>query len=124
MNDDRMFNKFLDMLCRVQFNLPLFDVLHEIPIYAKYIKEIVENKIRFIEFETMALTEECISITQKKLQQYLKDPGSFAFLVRIDEVDVRRALCDLEESIYLMPLSVFSLLGVGYPKPTIHIVIS
>nr|XP_016473344.1 PREDICTED: uncharacterized protein LOC107795262 [Nicotiana tabacum] len=38
-NDGRMFNKFLSMLSLVQLNIPLVDVLHEIPKYAKYIKD-------------------------------------------------------------------------------------
>ncbi|XP_019248701.1 PREDICTED: uncharacterized protein LOC109227967 [Nicotiana attenuata] len=46
-NDDRMFSKFLSMLSQVQLNIPLVDVLREIP------------KV------------------QNKLPQKLKDPGSF-----------------------------------------------
>lgn len=49
----------------------------------------------------------------------MKDPGSFTILVRIGEGDVRRVLRDLGASINLMPLSVFSQLGLGYPRPTI-----
>ncbi|XP_070032117.1 uncharacterized protein [Nicotiana tomentosiformis] len=45
------------------------------PKYAKYIKDIVENKRRLTEFETMALTEECSPRIQSKLPQKLKDPG-------------------------------------------------
>ncbi|XP_070019870.1 uncharacterized protein [Nicotiana sylvestris] len=55
-NDDRMFTKFLSMLIQVQLNIPLVDVLHEIPKYAKYIKDIVAHKRRLTEFETVAHT--------------------------------------------------------------------
>nr|XP_016451768.1 PREDICTED: uncharacterized protein LOC107776393 [Nicotiana tabacum] len=58
-NDDRMFTKFLSMLSQVQLNIPLVDVLWEIPRYAKYIKDIVSHKRRLTDFETVALTEEC-----------------------------------------------------------------
>ncbi|XP_070040983.1 uncharacterized protein [Nicotiana tomentosiformis] len=66
-SDDRMFNKFLDMLIQIKLNLPLVDVLREIPKYAKYIKDIGVNKRRLTEFETMALTEECTLRIQKTL---------------------------------------------------------
>nr|XP_009786564.1 PREDICTED: uncharacterized protein LOC104234659 [Nicotiana sylvestris] len=42
----------------VQLNIPLVDVLREIPKFSKYIKDIVAHKRRLTEFETVALTEE------------------------------------------------------------------
>nr|XP_016459912.1 PREDICTED: uncharacterized protein LOC107783457 [Nicotiana tabacum] len=73
-NDDQRFNKFLSMLSQVQLNIPLVDVLREIP--------------------------------------------NFTIPVRIGNSDVGRALCDLGESINLMPLSLFKQLGLGAPRPT------
>uniref|UniRef100_A0A1S3ZM13 Aspartic peptidase DDI1-type domain-containing protein n=1 Tax=Nicotiana tabacum TaxID=4097 RepID=A0A1S3ZM13_TOBAC len=99
-NDDHMFNKFLSMLSQVQLNIPLVDVLREIPKYAKYIKDIVAHKRKLTEFETVALTED------------------FTIPVRIGNNDVGRALCDLGASINLMPLSLFKQLGLGAPRPT------
>ncbi|XP_070024997.1 uncharacterized protein [Nicotiana sylvestris] len=117
-NADRMFSKFLSMLSQVQLNIPLVDVLREIPKYAKYIKDIVSHKKRLTEFETVALTEECTSRVQNKLPQKLKDPGSFTIPVCIGNVDVGRGLCDLGASINLMTLSLFKQLGLGAPRPT------
>ncbi|XP_070003121.1 uncharacterized protein [Nicotiana sylvestris] len=106
------------MLSQVQLNIPLIDVLREIPKYAKYIKDTVAHKRRLTEFETVALTEECTSRVQNKLPQKLKDPGSFTIPVRIGNIDVGRALCNLGASINLMPLSLFKQLGLGDPRPT------
>ncbi|XP_070040059.1 uncharacterized protein [Nicotiana tomentosiformis] len=103
-NDDCMFNKFLSMLSQVQLNIPLVDVLREIPKHAKYIKDIVSHKRRLTEF-IVSLTEECTSRVQNKLPQKLKDPISFTIHVRIGNIDVGRALCDLG--------------GLGAPRPTI-----
>nr|XP_016491755.1 PREDICTED: uncharacterized protein LOC107811359 [Nicotiana tabacum] len=102
--DDRMFNKFLSMLSQVQLNIPLVDVLRGIQKYAKYIKDIVAHKRRLAKFET--------------LPQKLKDPGNFTIPVRIGNIDVERALCDLGASINLMSLSLFKKLGLGAPRPT------
>ncbi|XP_070017349.1 uncharacterized protein [Nicotiana sylvestris] len=59
--DNTAYKKFLDILKKVLINNPLVDILQEVPKYAKYIKDIVENKRRLTEFETMALTKECSS---------------------------------------------------------------
>ncbi|XP_070013252.1 uncharacterized protein [Nicotiana sylvestris] len=106
------------MLKQIHLNIPLIDMLRDVPKYAKYIKDIVANKMRLIEFETVVLTKECTSRIQHKLPQKLKDPGSFTITVRIGEFNVGRALCSLGASINLMPLSVFKQLGLGAPRPT------
>ncbi|XP_016485221.1 uncharacterized protein LOC107805662 [Nicotiana tabacum] len=106
------------MLKQIHLNIPLVDMLREVPNYAKYIKDTVANKRRLTEFETVELTKECTSRIQHKLPQKLKDRGSFTIPVRIGEFDVGRALCDLGASINLMPLSVFKQLGLGAPRPT------
>ncbi|XP_070028855.1 uncharacterized protein [Nicotiana sylvestris] len=71
-----------------------------------------------MKFETVALTEECTSRVQNKLPQKLKDPGSFTIPIRIGNIDVGRALCNLGESINLIPLSLFKQLDLGAPRPT------
>ncbi|KAK4733941.1 hypothetical protein R3W88_008202 [Solanum pinnatisectum] len=59
--EDECFGKFLSLLKQVHINLPLVDVLQGIPRYAKYVKEIVANKRRLTEYETVALNEACNS---------------------------------------------------------------
>nr|XP_009602796.1 uncharacterized protein LOC104097882 [Nicotiana tomentosiformis] len=81
--DNVSYKKFLDILKQVQINIPLVDILQEVPKYAKYIKDIVANKRRLNEFKTVALIEECSSRIQTKLPQKLKDPGSFTIQISI-----------------------------------------
>ncbi|XP_070039475.1 uncharacterized protein [Nicotiana tomentosiformis] len=118
-NDDCMFNKFLSLLSQVQLNTPFVDVLCEIPKYAKYIKDIVALKRRLTEFNRTTHTEECTSTVKNKLPQKLKDPGSFTIPVRIGNIDMGPALCDLGVSINVMPLSLFKKLDLGAPRSTI-----
>ena len=80
--------------------------------------EILSNKRKLEEHETVALTEECSAILQKKLLPKLKDPGSFMIPCTISDTFFDKALCDLGASINLMPLSVFRKLGLGEAKPT------
>ncbi|KAK4730245.1 hypothetical protein R3W88_023233 [Solanum pinnatisectum] len=100
--EDEYFGKFLSLLKQVHINLPLVDVLQGIPRYAKYVNEIVANKMRLTEYETIALTEKYSSRIQNRLPSKLKDPG----------------LCDLGASINLMPTCLYKNLGLGSPKPT------
>ncbi|XP_016489672.1 uncharacterized protein LOC107809535 [Nicotiana tabacum] len=99
-------------------NIPLVEVLQAVPKYAKYLRDIVANKRRLIEFETVALTEECSTRVQSKLPPKLKDPGCFTIPLAIGKYEVGIALCILGVRINLMPLSVFKLLDLGAPKPT------
>ncbi|XP_062106047.1 uncharacterized protein LOC133817516 [Humulus lupulus] len=88
------------------------------PSYVKFMKEILSNKRKMGDYETVALTEECSAILQRKLPQKLRDPGSFTIPCTIGEFECKHALCDLGASINLMPLSVFRRLGLGEARPT------
>nr|XP_016464238.1 PREDICTED: uncharacterized protein LOC107787215 [Nicotiana tabacum] len=52
------------------------------------------------------------------LVDVLREIPNFMIPVRIGNVDVGRALCDLEARINLMPLSLFKQLVLGAPRPT------
>ena len=47
------------------------------PSYVKFMKDILANKRKLSDYETVALSEECSAILQKKLPPKLKDLGSF-----------------------------------------------
>ncbi|XP_061352468.1 uncharacterized protein LOC133297362 [Gastrolobium bilobum] len=86
--------------------------------YAKFMKELLSRKHKLQEFETVALTEECSAIIQKKLPPKLRDPGSFNISIAIGNINVGRALCDLGASINLVPLFVMKSLRISELKPT------
>ncbi|KAJ4961447.1 hypothetical protein NE237_021357 [Protea cynaroides] len=71
------------------------DALAQIPAYAKFLKEIMSNKWKLEDYETIALTDECSAVIQNKLPPKLRDPWSFSIPCTIGEVDFSRALCDL-----------------------------
>ncbi|KAJ4967096.1 hypothetical protein NE237_018945 [Protea cynaroides] len=49
------------------FNSRGQDALAQIPAYAKFLKEIMSNKRKLEDYETIALTEECSAVIQNKL---------------------------------------------------------
>nr|XP_016472959.1 PREDICTED: uncharacterized protein LOC107794913 [Nicotiana tabacum] len=70
------------------------------------------------QFETVALTEECIAKVESKLPPKLKDPGSFTIPLSLGKQEVGRSLGDLGASINLMPSFLFKQLGLGVLRPT------
>ncbi|XP_042067440.1 uncharacterized protein LOC121810774 [Salvia splendens] len=54
---DAQFSRFLDIFRKVQINIPLVEALQQMPSYAKFLKDVVSNKRRWMEYETVNLTE-------------------------------------------------------------------
>lgn len=88
------------------------------PSYTKFLKEILSNKRKLQDEETVALNVECSAMVQSKLPPKLGDPGSFCIPCTIGTTTFKKALCDLGASVSLMPKSVFDKLGCGTLKPT------
>ena len=81
-------------------------------------KEILANKRKMSNYETVVLSKECSSIFQKKLPPKLKDPGSFTIPCSIGNSIFEKALSDHGAIINLMPLFIFRKLGLGEANPT------
>ncbi|XP_052118241.1 uncharacterized protein LOC127747744 [Arachis duranensis] len=88
------------------------------PLYAKFLKELMTKKRSWKNNETVVLTEECSVIIQHKLPQKLKDPGSFQIPCIIGKTIVEKALCDLGASINLMSLAMMKEMKIEEAKPT------
>ena len=64
---DKQFSKFLEVFKKLHINIPFVEALEQMPSYVKFMKEILSKKRRLEDFETVALTEECSAILQRKL---------------------------------------------------------
>ena len=83
------------------------------PSYAKFLKEILPNKRKLEEHETIALTEECSAAIQNKHPAKLKDLGSFSIPCLIENVFINCAFCELASNVSFMPLSMHGNLELG-----------
>jgi len=110
---DLQFGKFLELLKKLYINISFTEALIQMSSYAKFLKEILSNKRKLEEHETVALTKECSAVIQNKLPAKLKDPDSFLIPCLIGNVLLDCALCDLRSSVSLMPLSLCEKLGLG-----------
>ncbi|XP_016199695.1 uncharacterized protein LOC107640705 [Arachis ipaensis] len=101
---DQQFPKFFEIIRKLEINIPLAEALEQMPLYAKFLKELITKKRSWHEKEIVILTQECGAIIQKGLPPKLKDPGSFLIQCTIGNMAIDKALCDLGASINLMPL--------------------
>ncbi|XP_061359828.1 uncharacterized protein LOC133303874 [Gastrolobium bilobum] len=110
--------RFLDIFKKLHINIPFAEALASMLNYAKFIKDLLSRKHKLQECQTVALTEKCSAIIQKKFPRKRRDPGSFYIPIVIGNKNVGKTLCDLRASINLMPLSVYKSLGTSELKPT------
>ena len=115
---DEQFAHFLNMFKKLKINFPFTDALAQMPNYVKFMKEIMSNKKKLEAYGIVNLTKNCSAVIQRKLPKKLKDLGSFNIPCIIGEHTFSKTLCDLRESINLMPFSVAKNLNLGQNTPT------
>ncbi|XP_057744654.1 uncharacterized protein LOC130962461 [Arachis stenosperma] len=62
------------------------------PLYAKFMKELLTHKRNWKEQEIVVLTKECSAIIQHNLPEKMPDPGSFVIPCTIGDVTIQKAL--------------------------------
>nr|XP_048319557.1 uncharacterized protein LOC125418899 [Ziziphus jujuba var. spinosa] len=66
-NLDSQFAKFLEIFKKIHINILFADALEQMPNYAKLMKELMSNKRKWDDNETVKLTEGCSMIIQRKI---------------------------------------------------------
>ncbi|XP_050111761.1 uncharacterized protein LOC126590320 [Malus sylvestris] len=110
---DKSFKEIFDILSKVNVNLPLLDVIRNMPAYGKFFKELNNYKRNYGPNEKVMVSENVSVVLQRKLPPKLKDPGSFSINITIGDKLVEKTMLDLGASINLMPYSVHLQLGLG-----------
>ena len=115
---EEQFSGFLDIFKKIEINIPFAEVINQMPIYEKFMKEILNKKRKIAEEGIVNLTATCSAIIQQQLRAKMKDPGSFTIPCSIGKYEFKKTLCDSGASIKLMPLSVMKRLSLGELTPT------
>ena len=110
--------EILEVLRQVKVNIPLLDMIKQVPTYAKFLKDLCTLKRRLNVDKTAFLTEQVSSIIQHRTLVKYKDPGSPTISVNIGGTCVDKALLDLGANVNLLPYSVYKQLSLGELKPT------
>ncbi|XP_047256197.1 uncharacterized protein LOC124888956 [Capsicum annuum] len=98
--DDKKEEVFMAVIKRLTVTVPLMEALEQMPSYAKFMKDL-----------------------RRKKRKKKPDPGVFTILCTMGSIKFTRALCDLGESINLMPFEIYKNLGLRDPTlTTMHLV--
>ncbi|WJZ91016.1 hypothetical protein VitviT2T_010128 [Vitis vinifera] len=111
-------SEILEVLRQVKVNIPLLDMIKQVPTYAKFLKDLCTVKRGLQVTKNAFLTEQVSAIIQSKSPVKYKDPGCPTISVNIGGTHVEKALLDLGASVNLLPYSVYKQLGLGGLKPT------
>nr|XP_016502051.1 PREDICTED: uncharacterized protein LOC107820303 [Nicotiana tabacum] len=87
--------------------------------YAKMMKDLMSQKFDFQDLSTLTLTQTYSAVVTRPMTQKMSDLGSFTIPCTIGIYTFAKALCDLGASINLMPLAVYTKLGIGRARPTL-----
>lgn len=107
-----------ELLKKLHINIPFTKSITQMPLYTKFLQEILTNKRKIDANGTEELTEGCNAIIQNKMAIKMKDLVSLSIPHVIDNHIIDKTLCDLGASVCLMPLSIFKRLNIGELKPT------
>ena len=115
---EEQFARFLETFQKLEISMPFTEVVTQMPLYAKFLKDMLSKKRKIVEEGIVNLTATCSAVMKKDLPEKMKDPGSFAIPCIIGGVEIQKALCDSGASINLMPISVAKQLSLGELIPT------
>ncbi|CAN6440481.1 unnamed protein product [Victoria cruziana] len=109
----------LEMFRAVCINLPLLDVISQVPAYARFLKELCTKKRRSRKIpESILLSEETSSFVQRRIPQKLEDLGAPFIPCVTGVIHIERALLDLGVSVNVLPGYFYDAFQLGGMKPT------
>ena len=62
---EEQFSKFLDIFKKIEINIPFAEVISQMPLYEKFLKEILSKKRKIAEEGIVNLTATCSAIIQQ-----------------------------------------------------------
>ena len=115
---EEQFARFLKTFQKLEISMPFTEVITQMPLYAKILKDILSKKRKIAEEGIVNLTETCSAVIKRGLPEKMKDPRNFTIPCSIGEFEFQKALCDSGAIINLMPYSVGKKLSLGEITPT------
>ena len=103
---------------QVKVNIPLLDVIKQVPSYAKFLKDLCTVKRKHQVQKRAFLAEQVSSILSTNSALKYKDPDCPTISCTIRDHKIGHALLDLGASVNLLPYSVYQQLNLGELKPT------
>ncbi|KAH1221048.1 hypothetical protein GmHk_12G034552 [Glycine max] len=108
--------EILETFRKVKVNIPLLDVIKQIPRYAKFLKELCTHKRKFKGNERISMGRNVSALIGKSvphIPEKYKDPSTFYITCIIGNNKFENVMLDLGASVSVMPLSIFNSLSLG-----------
>ncbi|XP_016164761.1 uncharacterized protein LOC107607307 [Arachis ipaensis] len=103
--------KMVDIFKKVEVTIPLFDAIHQVLKYAKFLKDLCINKEKINDLETIPFGSS-ISALMGAIPEKCGDPGPCLFSCTIRGNQFIDCKCDLGACVSIMPLSVYDELNL------------
>nr|ABA95986.1 Zinc knuckle family protein [Oryza sativa Japonica Group] len=113
---DEQFARFVEVIQNIHINVLLLDAM-QVPTYARYLKDILNNKRSLPTTEVVKLTKQCSNVILHKLPEKKKDLGCPTITCSIAAQQFDQALCDLGASVSVMPKDIFDKLNFTVLAP-------
>ena len=99
---DEQFGKFVEVIQKLYINVPVLDAI-QVPTYAKYLRDILNNERPLPTTEVIKLMEECSAAILNTLLVKKKDPGVPLLIVQSEARTLRTCYAILEQALVLCP---------------------
>jgi len=67
--EESQFKKFIELFSQLQVNIPFDEALDQMPVYAKFMKELLTGRRKPKDDENIALSENCNAISKRNFHQ-------------------------------------------------------
>ena len=110
--------EMLEVLWQVKVNIPLLDMIKQVPTYAKFLKDLCMVERGLNVNKKAFLTEQVSAIIECKTPVKYKDLRCPTISMNIGGISIEKTLLDLGASVNLLPYSMYKKLGLRELKPT------
>jgi len=116
--DQDHIEKIRETFSQVKVNIPLLDAIQQMPLYARFLKDLCTTKRATSVPKKDFLASGASSILSHQISVKYKDPGYPTISIVIRDQLIHRTLVDLGASDNLIPFTEYERLGLGELKPT------
>jgi hypothetical protein len=115
--EDEKFSCFVELIRRMYIHIPMLDAM-QVPTYARYLKDILNQKWPIPEMDMLMFAERCSSAILNGLPAKMGDPGVLTISCLIGTQNFDQALYDLNASASVMTKVIYDHLNHDSLVPT------
>jgi hypothetical protein len=115
--EDEKFSHFVEVIRRMYIHIPMLDTM-QVLTYARYLKDILNQKQPIPKTDKLVFAKRCSAAILDGLTDKMGDLGvqTISYLIGTQKFD--QALCDLGESVSVMPKVIYDKLNHDSLVPT------